>query len=78
MMRTLLAKVVCDEIASGKSVSEAAAAAVARCATQVDHPWIATIVIDAEGNYGAAQTTPKLAHAWIDDDSTIHTSMVSG
>lgn len=77
-MRTLLSKYVVDEIRHGKNAQDAALSAMEYIESVIPDSMIGTIVIDNEGNLGAAHTSPKLACGWIDENGIARASMKGG
>ena len=77
-MRVLLSKHVVDEIRHGKTAQEAANAAMEYIESVIPDSMIGTIVIDKDGNLGAAHTAPKLACGWVDENGIARASMKGG
>ena len=77
-MRVLLSKHVVDEIRHGKTAQSAADASMAYIESVIPNSMIGTIVIDKDGNLGAAHTAPKLACGWVDDEGNLRASMKGG
>jgi len=77
-MRVLLSKHVVDEIRHGKNAQEAANAAMDYIESVIPNSMIGTIVIDKDGNLGAAHTAPKLACGWVDENGIARASMKGG
>lgn len=77
-MRVLLSKHVVDEIRQGKTAQSAADASMAYIESVIPNSMIGTIVIDKDGNLGAAHTAPKLACGWVDDEGNLRASMKGG
>ena len=69
-MRVLLSKHVVDQIAAGHPAQDAAIASLTYVEGVIAASMLGVIVIDKQGRVGAAHTTPKLAHGWIDADDT--------
>lgn len=77
IMRLLLSKYCCDKIAEGLTAPEAAKATMKYVENVFQHSMAGVIVVDATGAFGAAHTTPKLAHGWVDDRGSIYAKMKS-
>lgn len=77
-MRTLLSKYVVDEIRHGKNARDAALSAMEYIESVIPESMIGTIVIDKDGNLGAAHTSPKLACGWVDENGVACASMKGG
>lgn len=77
-MRVLLSKYVVDAIRQGKTAQEAANASMHYIESLIENSMVGTIVIDKDGNVGAAHTTPKLACAWVDQNGNPQVSMRGG
>ncbi len=77
-MRTLLSKYVVDRIADGQNAQAASEAAMTHLERLFDASMVGVIALDADGNPGAAHTTPKLACAWIDADGNAQVTMRGG
>jgi L-asparaginase / beta-aspartyl-peptidase len=75
IMRVLLAKVTCDLMSAGHDASVAAGLAMQHVERIFPNSMCGVIVIDAQGKPGAAHTTPKLAHGYVDADGHIRTGM---
>lgn len=73
----MLSKYGCDKLAEGVSAQEAAQASMYYIDNIFDDSMAGIIIIDEKGNVGAAHTTPKLAHAWVDDNGDIQASVKS-
>jgi L-asparaginase / beta-aspartyl-peptidase len=76
-MRVLLSKHVVDQIAAGHTAQSAAIASLTYVEGVIADSMLGVIVIDKQGRVGAAHTTPKLAHGWIDADDTPQVRMRS-
>lgn len=77
-LRTLLSKHVVDEIRNGKTAQEAADTSMNYVEGIIENSMLGTIVIDMNGNYGAAHTTEKLAYGWVDANGNPHAAMKGG
>ncbi len=75
IMRVLLAKYTCDKLAEGLTVHKAADTAMQYVEQFFNNSMSGIIVLDSQGNPGAAHTTPKLAFAWVDNKGQIQTAM---
>ncbi len=75
IMRVLLSKYTCDKLAKGISANQAAKAAMQYIEHYFDSSMAGVILVDSQGQLGAAHTTPKLAIGWVDDTGTIHSAM---
>ena len=71
IMRLLLSKYSCDKLVEGHSALEAARATMHYVETVFADSMTGVILLDAQGNVGAAHTTPKLACGWVDDQGEI-------
>lgn len=77
-MRVLLSKYVVDKIAEGCDAQTAAHQAIDYVDNLFERSMVGTIVLDANGNLGAAHSTPKLACGWIDENGTPQATMSNG
>lgn len=77
-MRVLLSRSVVDEIRHGKTAPAAAEAAMSYIESVFNESMVGTIVMDKDGNIGAAHTTPKMAYGWVDENGQIQVSMKAG
>jgi L-asparaginase / beta-aspartyl-peptidase len=77
-MRTLLSRSVVDEIRHGKDAQAAADTAMRYIEGLFSPSMVGAIVMDKDGNVGAAHTTPKMAYGWIDLDGNYCVSMKAG
>lgn len=77
IMRVLLAKYSCDKMAEGLNAVDAAKATMKYIDTIFDDSMVGIILVDAQGNLGAAHTTPKIALGWVDEHGAIHTAIKS-
>jgi beta-aspartyl-peptidase (threonine type) len=75
IMRTLLAKYTADRLGDGMSPSDAGLAAMGYVEGLFSNSMCGVIMVDADGNIGAAHTTPKLAVGWVDREGVIRSSM---
>ena len=75
IMRVLLSKYTCDNLAKGLSVQQAAQAAMQYVEKIFTNSMSGVIVLDRHGNPSAAHTTPKLAVGWVDDEGQIQAAM---
>ena len=66
IMRVLLSKYVCDQMAVGLNAQAAANKAMSYIDNIFSDSMAGLIVIDKDGSIGAAHTTPKLAVGWVD------------
>lgn len=71
IMRLMLAKYACDQIAAGLNAQAAADQAVAYIDNFFDESMAGLIVIDHNGNVAFAHSTPKIAVGWVDQDGNI-------
>lgn len=76
-MRVLLSKYAVDAIAA-VPVTSAAEAAMNHIDHYFEQSMVGIIMLDKDGNPGAAHTTPKLACGWIDQHGTPHVTMRGG
>ena len=78
IMRVLLSKYAVDHLCDGLHAQEVATI----CANYLDGHFkpsdAGIILVDKEGNIGAAHTTPKMALGWVDNSGKIQTSMHVG
>lgn len=74
IMRLLLSKYSCDKMAEGLTALDAAQATMHYIDGIIDQSMAGVILIDSNGNFGAAHTTPKLAFGWVDDQGKIQTA----
>jgi len=70
IMKVVLCKAVCDFVAQGHSTQAAAEKAIGVLADRA-HGLGGVIVIDRAGKIGLAFNTPRMAHAWIENDTVI-------
>jgi L-asparaginase / beta-aspartyl-peptidase len=70
IMKVVLCKAVCDFVAQGDSAQAAAEKAIGVLADRAQGLG-GVIVIDRAGKIGLAFNTPRMAHAWIEDDQVI-------
>jgi beta-aspartyl-peptidase (threonine type) len=77
-MRLLLTRTTVDYIAQGMNAQTAADKAIQDARDFVDDSMVAVIVLDKDGNVGAAHSTPKLSCGWIGDDGQPYVSMRGG
>jgi L-asparaginase / beta-aspartyl-peptidase len=77
-MRVLLSRSVVDEIRYGKAAQSAADSAMRNIEAVFSPSMVGAIVMDKDGNLGAAHTTPKMAYGWVDEAGAICVSMKSG
>jgi L-asparaginase / beta-aspartyl-peptidase len=70
IMKVVLCKAVCDFVAQGYSAQVAAEKAIGVLADRAQGLG-GVIVIDRAGKIGLAFNTPRMAHAWIEDDQVI-------
>jgi beta-aspartyl-peptidase (threonine type) len=75
IMRALLSKYTCDQLAAGMTAPDAARAAMIYIEGIIANSMSGVIVIDCQGNLGAAHTTPKLALGWVADNGEIHAAI---
>lgn len=75
IMRLLLCKYACNQMADRISASNAAEAAMRYAEARFTNSMAGLIVIDSEGNAGAAHTTPKLALGWIDSTGKVRSAV---
>ncbi|MGB1288166.1 MAG: isoaspartyl peptidase/L-asparaginase family protein [Aggregatilineales bacterium] len=78
IMRVLLSKHAVDRIAAGDTASQAAQNSIAYIEDFISGSEAGLIVVDKDGNIGAAHTTSKLAIGWIDADGHPQASMKHG
>lgn len=77
-MRTLISKYAIDQIMAGKSAQEAATASAHYINSYFDPSDNGIIIVDKDGNIGAAHTTPRMAIGWIDANGNPQGSMGGG
>ncbi|MEL6526742.1 MAG: isoaspartyl peptidase/L-asparaginase, partial [Chloroflexota bacterium] len=77
-MRLMLSRYVVDAIQAGKTANEAAQDAIQHAEARIPNSMLGTIVVDTQGNIGAAHSTPKLACGWIDVDGNPQVTMRGG
>jgi L-asparaginase / beta-aspartyl-peptidase len=77
-MRVLLSRSVVDEIRHGKDAQAAAECAMSNIEGVFCPSMVGVIVMDKNGGIGAAHTTPKMAHGWIDETGKSCVSMKLG
>ncbi len=77
IMRVLLSKYCCDQMASGLTAQASAEKAMAYIESIISDSMAGLIVIDKDGTIGAAHTTPKLAVGWMDDAGYIRSAVNS-
>lgn len=77
-MRSLLSKYIVDQIMSGTDAQAAVNAAMQYADSLFEESQLGAIVIDKQGNYGAAHTTSKLSVAWIDDKGVAQSNIKGG
>lgn len=65
-MRVLLSRNVVDYIRAGKDAQAAAQQAMRDIDALFEPSMVGVIAIDAQGNPGAAHTTPKMSYGWVD------------
>ncbi len=70
IMKVVLCKTVCDFVAQGHSAQSAAEKAIGVLADRAQGLG-GVIVIDRTGKIGLAFNTPRMAHAWIENDAVI-------
>jgi len=70
IMKVVLGKTVCDFVAQGYSAQVAAEKAIGVLADRA-HGLGGVIVIDRAGTIGLSFNTPRMAHAWIENDAAI-------
>lgn len=75
IMRALLSKYACDRLEENTDAIGAAIASAEYFERLFANSMSAVIIIDKNGNIGAAHTAPKLAFAYVDDKGVIHTAM---
>ncbi|MEM7032209.1 MAG: isoaspartyl peptidase/L-asparaginase family protein [Chloroflexota bacterium] len=73
-MRVLLSKYTCDKLATGFNALDAAQAAMQYVERIIPNSMSGVIVVDAQGNLGAAHTTPKLAFGWVDQAGVVRSA----
>lgn len=71
IMRTLLSKYSCDQMAAGQSAQEAANATAAHFENRFPNSMSGVILIDPMGRCGIAHTAPKMTCAWLGPDGII-------
>lgn len=77
IMRTLLAKYTNDQMATGLNAQAAAKAAMQHIEAIFQNSMSGVIVIDQQGNLGAAHTSPKLALGWVDHEGNIFSAVTA-
>ena len=75
IMRFFLSKQVVDNIHSGMDAQSAAQAGVDLIESHIQKSEVGVIVIDVNGNVGAAHSTRKMPIAWVDANGNIHAEM---
>jgi beta-aspartyl-peptidase (threonine type) len=70
IMKVVLSKAVCDYIALGRDAQSAAEKAIGMLADRAQGLG-GLIVIDRSGQIGVSFNTPRMAHAWIENDQVI-------
>lgn len=70
IMKVVLCKAVCDFVAQGHTAQVAAEKAIGVLADRAQGLG-GVIVIDRAGKIGLAFNTPRMAHAWIENDQVI-------
>lgn len=75
IMRALLSKYACDRVDNHTDAVGAAKASAAYFECLFANSMSGVIIIDKDGNVGAAHTAPKLAFAYVDDNGVIKTAM---
>jgi L-asparaginase / beta-aspartyl-peptidase len=75
IMRHFLSKYTIDLVATGNSPHAAANFAVNHVAEHIPLPEVGIIVIDRNGNLGAAHTTSAMPIGWVDSNGEVRTSM---
>ncbi len=78
VMRVLLSKYAVDQIALGADAPQAAQNAMEYINRFFPSTNVGIIVIDADGNLGAAHTTQHMPIAWVGEDGIIHANMGPG
>jgi isoaspartyl peptidase/L-asparaginase-like protein (Ntn-hydrolase superfamily) len=77
-MRVLLSKYACDQMGQGMPAFRAAQQTMKYVSSIFTDSMSGVILIDKDGNVGAAHTTPKMAVGWVDNAGNIHTAMNAG
>lgn len=78
VMRVLLSKFAVDQIALGCYADVAALEAIKHINRFFSSTNVGIIVVDADGNLGAAHTTKHMPIAWVDREGNIHANMGTG
>jgi beta-aspartyl-peptidase (threonine type) len=78
VMRMLLSKYAVDQIAAGRSAQDAATQAVRHMLSRFERAETGIIVVDKDGNIGAANCTNKMPIGWVDANGIIQASMGMG
>lgn len=75
IMRVLLSQIAVDFAQQGQIASRAATSAIAKMLDLLPGAEAGLIMMDQNGNYGAAYSTQAMPVAWVDSDGTVHTTM---
>lgn len=75
IMRVLLSQMAVDYVQQGQPASEAALSAIAKMVDLLPGAEAGLIMMDQQGNYGAAYSTQAMPTAWVDGDGTVHAAM---
>lgn len=78
IMRVLLSKYAVDQIAGGQSAQAAAQAAMDYIDGYFNPSNVGLILVDKDGNLGAAHTTPQMPVAWVHADGSVKVSLAGG
>jgi beta-aspartyl-peptidase (threonine type) len=75
IMRVLLSKYAVDSLTHGKIAPESVQAAIDHINQFFDDSQAGIILVDAQGNIGAAHSTSKIALGWVDEHGQAHAKM---
>ncbi|MCU0514948.1 MAG: isoaspartyl peptidase/L-asparaginase [Anaerolineae bacterium] len=78
ILRVLLSKYAVDAIAGGMNARAAAAASIDHINSRFQDSQAGLIVVDRDGQVGAAHSTLKISIAWMDADGQPRVSMQGG
>jgi L-asparaginase / beta-aspartyl-peptidase len=78
IMRVLLSRYAVECIGQGKTAVEAAHASIAYINSRYKDSQAGLILVDKDGNIGAAHSTQKIAIAWMDANGQPSTAMGGG
>lgn len=75
IMRVLLSKYAVDSIPHGNTAQGAVTIAMTHINQFFEDSQAGVILVDAQGNIGAAHSTAKIAIGWVDEDGQAHARM---